>query len=48
VAAPRDLVLLGTVSELSGFVISSVLSLVLFLVSLASFHLAETRIAERI
>jgi lipopolysaccharide transport system permease protein len=48
VAAPRELVLLGTVNELTGFGISSAVSLVVFLLALLSFHLTETRIAERI
>jgi lipopolysaccharide transport system permease protein len=48
VAAPRDLVLQGSISELSGFLAASAVSLVVFLVGIVGFHLTETRIAERI
>lgn len=48
VSAPRDLVLMGTVPELKGFLIASVISLIIFLICLIAFHLTETRIAERV
>jgi len=48
VSIPRELVLMGTFSEWKGFLISSVMSVIIFIVCLVAFHLAETRIAERI
>jgi len=48
VAAPRDLVLRGHITELSGFAVTAAISVVLFVVSIFAFHLTETRIAERI
>lgn len=48
VSAPRDLVLTGTSSELSGFFIMSVISIIIFMVCLIIFHLTETKVAERI
>jgi lipopolysaccharide transport system permease protein len=48
VSMPRELALKGTISEMNGFVISVVFSLVVFVVCLIAFHLTETRVAERI
>jgi lipopolysaccharide transport system permease protein len=48
VSAPRDLVLTGTSSELNGFFITSIISIIIFIVCLIMFHLTETRVAERI
>jgi len=48
VSAPRELVLMGKISEWEGFLFSTILSVVIFLVCLVAFHLTETRIAERI
>ena len=48
ITAGRDLVLKGTLTEPKGFVISSLVSLVILLIALMMFHLTETRIAERI
>ncbi len=48
VTAPRDLVLLGTFTELNGFLVSSAVAVVVFCIALVSFHLTETRITERI
>ena len=48
VAAGRDLILKGTIIEWQGFLVSTLFSIVLLLVSLLIFHLTETRIAERI
>jgi len=47
-SAGRDLVLTGTISELKGFILSSIASILIFIVSLLLFHLTETRITERI
>jgi len=48
ISAPRDLILQGTFLEWKGFLISSALSILLFLVCLITFHLTETRVTERI
>ena len=48
VDAPRELVLSGRLSEPTGFWLSSVLALAVFLVSVVGFHLTESRVAERI
>ncbi len=48
VSAPRDLVLMGTISEWKGFLIASIISVIIFIVCLIVFHLTETRVAERI
>ncbi len=48
VSVPRDLILMGKVPELKGFLISSAISLIIFLICLVAFHLTETRIAERV
>jgi len=48
VSVPRDLVLMGTISEWKGFLIASILSVIIFIVCLVIFHLTETRVAERI
>jgi len=48
VSAPRELILMGKISEWKGFLISSSLSIVVFIVCLVAFHLTETRITERI
>jgi lipopolysaccharide transport system permease protein len=48
VAVPRDLALTGVSNLWTGFIISSLFSVVVFLVCLIAFHLTETRIAERI
>ncbi|MFQ6062099.1 MAG: hypothetical protein ACE5KT_04075 [Methanosarcinales archaeon] len=48
VSTPRDLVLMGTISEWKGFLIASILSVVIFMVCLVVFNLTETRVAERI
>jgi lipopolysaccharide transport system permease protein len=44
----RELVLTGTITEWKGFLISSVISIFIFVISLIVFHLTETRVAERI
>lgn len=48
VSVPRDLVLMGTITEWKGFLITSIISVIIFIVCLVVFHLAETRVAERI
>ena len=50
VSVPRDLVLGGSVTTAGwvGFLFSSILSVVTFVVCLVAFHQAEARIAERI
>lgn len=48
VSTPRDLILRGTSMEWKGFLIVSFLSIVLFIVCVFGFHLAETRVTERI
>lgn len=48
VSAPRDLVLQGAVIEWKGFLVASVLSLLIFMICLVTFHLTETRVAERV
>jgi lipopolysaccharide transport system permease protein len=48
VSFPRDLVLKGTTSQLTGFLISTGISILVFFVCIFIFHLAETRVTERI
>lgn len=48
VALPRDLALMGTTDLWLGFLLSSFLSVAVFVVCLVAFHLTETRLAERI
>ncbi len=48
ISSTRELILTGTISELSGFALSVALSVAVFAVSLIIFHLTETRVAERI
>ncbi len=48
VIGPRDLVIYGGLSNKNGFFISSIFALIIFLVAWHIFHLAETKIAERI
>jgi lipopolysaccharide transport system permease protein len=48
ISTPRELILMGTGYELSGFIFSSILSITVFLVCLVVFHLTETRVAERV
>ena len=48
VSVPRELVLMGTISEWKGFLIASVISVIVLMVCLVVFHLTETRVAERI
>ena len=48
VSVPRELVLMGTISEWKGFLAASAISVIIFVVCLVVFHLTETRVAERI
>lgn len=48
VAVPRDLILTGNSTEWTGYIISSGLAVLVMLICLFAFHLAETRITERI
>jgi lipopolysaccharide transport system permease protein len=48
VSVPRDLALTGSTAEWVGFLVSSLLCVVVFWVCLVAFHLTETRLAERI
>ena len=48
VSVPRELVLMGTISEWKGFLAASVISVIIFVLCLVVFHLTETRVAERI
>jgi len=47
-SVPRELVLTGVITEWKGFLISSVISIIIFIICLIVFHLTETRVAERI
>jgi lipopolysaccharide transport system permease protein len=48
ISAGRDLALKGTITEMNGFILSVIVSIVLFTATIIGFHLTETRIAERI
>jgi lipopolysaccharide transport system permease protein len=48
VSVPRDMALTGTTTEWLGFLVSSVLSFIVFIICLVAFHLTETRLAERL
>jgi lipopolysaccharide transport system permease protein len=48
VSTTRDLVLTGTSSELKGFFITVIITIIVFILCLIIFHLTETRVAERI
>lgn len=48
ISIPRELILMGTVYSWKGYIISCVLSVVIFVFCIVAFHLTETRITERI
>ena len=48
VAFPRDLILTGSTAELKGYLIASGIAVLVLMACLFSFHLAETRVTERI
>lgn len=48
VSVPRDLAILGHTDKAVGYLVASLLAVFVFLVCLVTFHLTETRIAERV
>lgn len=48
ISVPRDLVLMETAPLLKAYLITSIISIAVFIICLVAFHLTETRIAERI
>jgi len=48
VSVPRELILTGSTSLGVNYLVSSIMSFVVFLTCLVAFHMTETRIAERI
>jgi len=48
IITPRELALTGEVTELFGFLISTILSVFIFILCLIIFHLTETRVVERL
>jgi lipopolysaccharide transport system permease protein len=48
ISKPRELVLMGAISEWEGYICACVISIIVFAICLLVFHLTETRIAERI
>jgi len=48
VSTPRELILMGSISEWKGFLAASAISIIIFIVFLIIFHQTETRITERI
>ncbi len=48
VSVPRDFLLMGELLEWKGFLIISIMALIIFIMCLIIFHLTETRVAERI
>jgi lipopolysaccharide transport system permease protein len=48
VSTARDFILTGSIAEPTGFLISTAIAFVIFMICLILFHLTETRISERI
>jgi lipopolysaccharide transport system permease protein len=48
ISTARDFILTGTIAELTGFLISTAIAFIIFIICLTLFHLTETRISERI
>ncbi len=48
IVGPRDLILFGTMTELPGFLISSIISFAFFAIGIITFHMTESRVAEKI
>jgi len=48
ISTPREFLLTGNISEWKGYLISSIISIIIFVLCLVIFHLTETRITERI
>ncbi len=47
IAVPRDLILIGTTTEWAGFALATAVSVCVFVACLLTFHITETRVAER-
>ena len=48
VTTPRDLILTGTITEATGYAVSCIVALIIFIVCTVVFHLTETRVSERL
>lgn len=48
ISTPREFLLTGNISEWKGYLISSIISIIIFILCLVIFHLTETRITERL
>ena len=48
ITAPRDLIVHGRINDPAGFILSTILAVLIFLVSWRIFYLAKTKIPERI
>lgn len=48
ISFPRDIMLTGNTGEWFGYLISSIISIVFLGISMVSFHITETRLAERV
>ncbi len=48
VSTARDFILTGGIAEPTGFLVSTAIAFVIFMICLSIFHLTETRISERI
>ena len=48
ISVPRQGILTGTYLEINGFLISGIISIIIFMAFLIVFHLTETRVVERI
>lgn len=48
ISIPRELILLGSSSELKGYFLSSIVSALIFLICIVIFHLTESRVTERV
>lgn len=48
ISVPRELALTGATNELTGYLISTVITIIIFLICIIAFHVTETRIAERV
>lgn len=48
ISTPREFLLTGNISEWKGYLISSIISIIIFILCLVIFHLTEARITERI
>ena len=48
VSMPREIILMGTMAEWKGYLLSTGFSFLIFIVGLLIFHLTETRITERL